>query len=91
GAMAGLSVSNLFASSRGTTMSFNTPDSSVASRTNHKHPAAQCRLDTYYQGALCKVIVNDEVSQSDESQGVCYRKSGDESGLRPLCWFKPKA
>jgi hypothetical protein len=92
GAMAGLSVSKLFSNLRRIEdPQFITPDSTSVSRTNHSHPAPQCRLDTYYQGALCTVNHNDEVSQTDESTSVCYRKSGDTDGVRPLCWFKPKA
>lgn len=92
GGMAGLSVSKLFSSLRRMEdPQFITPDSSRVSTTNDNHPQPQCRLDTYYQGALCTVDHNEEVSQRDEAQGVCYRANGDESGVRPLCWFKPKA
>jgi len=33
---------------------FETPDTSVVTRTDTAHPAGQCRLDTYWNGALCK-------------------------------------
>jgi hypothetical protein len=89
--MAGVSVSNLFAALRSSTpASFNTPDSSEVSRTNDSHPAYQCRLDTYLQGSLCDVGMNEEVDQKDEVKGTCHKELGHSIGLRPLCWFKPK-
>lgn len=91
GAMAGLSVSKLFQDLRNQTTSpdFNTPDDNVVSRTNDAHPATQCRLDTYFQGALCTIDELTDVDQDDATVGVCNRSSGDTHGVRPLCWFKP--
>lgn len=93
GAMAGLSVSKLFQDLRSqtTTPDFNTPDSNVVRKTDHNHPDTQCRLDTYYSGALCHVSDLQDVDQEDATIGVCNRALGDESGVRPLCWFKPEA
>lgn len=89
--MAGMSVSKFFASMRNSSApSFETPDTNVVSNTNDAHPAYQCRLDTYFQGALCDVSMNEDVSQKDEVQGTCHRTLGHDIGLRPLCWFKPK-
>jgi hypothetical protein len=91
GAMAGASVSNLFADMRSQPQGrFDTPDTSVVRKTDNSHPAHQCRLDTYFQGALCEKGMNEDVSQKDEVQGTCHGKTGYKSGLRPLCWFKPK-
>lgn len=88
--MAGKSVSDLFSAlSRLPETKFETPDSSVVSKTNDNHPKAQCRLDTYYQGSLCDVNMNEDVSQSEEVQGTCHGSLGHKTGLRPLCWFKP--
>jgi hypothetical protein len=70
-------------------VSFKTPDTSVVSRTNHKHPAGQCRLDTYFAGALCTKDIHDEVSNRDQTAGVCNRFEGFEDGVRSQCWFKP--
>jgi len=64
---------------------FNTPDSSVVSQTNEDHPAAQCRLDTYFQSGLCTVSQNIEFSNTDWKTGACV----DGTGSRPLCWFAP--
>ncbi len=91
GSMAGLSTAKLFqALSRQTTApDFTTPDPKEVSRTDHNHPKTQCRLDTYFQGALCTIDEMVDVDQDDEAVGVCYRASGDTIGVRPLCWFKP--
>jgi hypothetical protein len=92
GAMAGQSVGNLFAAlEKSPQPKFDTPDSKVISKTNDAHPASQCRLDTYFQGALCDVSFNEDVSQSDEVKGTCHPSLGMKVGNRPLCWFKPKA
>lgn len=87
--MAGDSVSKLFAALREREPgSFDTPDPKVVSRTDDNHPAHQCRLDTYFQGALCNISFNEAVSQSDEVEGTCHASLGHTNGLRPLCWFK---
>lgn len=88
--MAGKSVSDLFSAlGKLPETKFETPDTVVASRTNDNHPKAQCRLDTYYQGSLCDISMNEDVSQSDEVKGTCHRSLGHTMGTRPLCWFKP--
>ena len=88
--MAGASVSNLFSVlGKLPVAQFNTPDSKVVSTTDHNHPKAQCRLDTYFQGSLCDISMNEDVSQSDEVKGTCHPSLGYKKGLRPLCWFKP--
>lgn len=90
--MAGKSVAALFAALRSKPEAkFETPDSNVVSRTDDSHPAHQCRLDTYLQGALCDVSFNEDVSQRDEVKGTCHRSLGYTRGIRPLCWFKPKS
>lgn len=93
GAMAGLSVAKLFQALRRQAESpeFNRPDSARVPRTVDHHPATQCRLDTYYAGALCDVLDADDVDQSDEKVGVCNRRDSRQIGARPFCWFAPKA
>lgn len=92
GGMAGVSVANLFAAMRNQPeASFTTPDRSVVTKTNDAHPAFQCRLDTYFQGALCEKSFTEDVSQKDEVQGTCHGSTGYTIGVRPLCWFKPKS
>lgn len=80
-------------------VAFNTPDTSVVSRTNNQHPAAQCRLDSYVAGALCgaskwnydlipgKGMVN---RNSIDAQNEAFAHSCVEGpGARPRCWFAP--
>ncbi len=90
GAMAGMSTAKLFQHLRRSDVEpkFDTKDANVVSKTDHNHPATQCRLDTYYAGALCDISDMVDVDQEDESIGVCYENSGDTVGVRPKCWFK---
>lgn len=89
-AMAGKSVSDLFSVlGKLPATDFKTPDTNVVSRTDDNHPKAQCRLDTYFQGALCDINMNEDVSQSDEVKATCHPSLGFKVGTRPLCWFKP--
>jgi hypothetical protein len=89
--MAGLSVAKLFQALRKETVApdFKTPDALVVPRMKDEHPATQCRLDTYFQGALCQMDDATDVSQTDEKVGTCHPSNGDTLGNRPLCWFKP--
>lgn len=93
GAMAGEALAKLLNSLRtgSQPVAFTTPDRSVASSTNHNHPAAQCRLDTYFAGAVCDKDVSLEPDAGDASAGYCMRTDGYQDGVRPLCWFKPSA
>ncbi len=90
GGMAGKSVAGLFAALRKIPEAqFDTPDTKVVTRTDDNHPQPQCRLDTYFQGAICDAAVNEDVSNTDENKGVCSLSNGHKIGNRPLCWFKP--
>jgi len=88
--MAGDSVAKLFASfGYEKPAKFETPDPKVVKKTDHNHPATQCRLDTYFQGALCEISYDDNVAEDNEVTGTCHGSTGHKIGLRPLCWFKP--
>jgi hypothetical protein len=88
--MAGKSVSDLFSAlGKLPETKFETPDAKVVGKTDDNHPKSQCRLDTYYQGSLCDVNMNEDVSQKEEVQGTCHGSLGHKVGTRPLCWFKP--
>lgn len=90
--MAGQSLAMVLGSLNGNTnVSFDTPDSKVVTSTNHNHPAAQCRLDTYFQGMLCDKSHNEDVSAVDAITGTCVKADGYANGVRPLCWYKPGA
>lgn len=91
GGMAGDSVAKLFAalSWQMKPAKFDTPDPKQVASTSDSHPATQCRLDTYFQGALCEKSFNEEIGQTDEVTGSCHGSTGQKIGLRPRCWFKP--
>lgn len=67
---------------------FDTPDSKVVATTLLGHPTPQCRLDTYFQAALCSI--DDRLEHDDENPqvGVCPQTAS--VGFRPLCWFHPR-
>lgn len=103
-ANAGLSLSTLFAGG-GKGVAFDTPDRTVVPRTNNAHPAAQCRLDTYFSAALCSTKTFDlnvipgkgnpagQASAEAEKHAAmysCTRSNKESMGVRPECWFKPQ-
>ncbi|MFL5783473.1 MAG: hypothetical protein ACJ76H_02615 [Bacteriovoracaceae bacterium] len=69
---------------------FQTPDKSKVKKTNEGYPSAQCRLDTFFQGALCDQPVSESVSDVDPAKGTCHEKNHSLIGLRPKCWFKSR-
>ena len=91
GGMAGMSVAKLFQSlyKEPNAPKFETPSVRVVLKTDDNHPATQCRLDTYFQGSLCEKSLNEDVDAKSEVTGTCHASTGQTSGLRPLCWFKP--
>jgi len=89
--IAGLSVTGLLAelSQDQTPAHFSTPDPAVVKKTNDDHPAPQCRLDTYFQGALCNKSYTVDMNKSDPAIGACVLSQNYTTGIRPLCWYKP--
>jgi hypothetical protein len=89
--LAGSSIAKLFQALRGQEVApaFNTPDVSVVEKTYDGHPGTQCRLDTYFQGALCTKPVSEDVSQTSPAPGACTASQGFTQGLRPVCWYHP--
>jgi Peptidase family M48 len=94
--VAGKSLGDLLAALNNQTVSFETPDTTVVTTTNHKHPAAQCRLDTYVASAMCgnekwdyKLIPGKSLNhESLEAQEEAFAHSCTEGdGARPSCWF----
>jgi hypothetical protein len=87
--MAALPLAKLLADLRSDSEpSFAKPDQSQVKRTFENHPAAQCRLDTYFKGSLCAVAVNQNRSDRDPFVGACKYEQQPE-GARPRCWFAP--
>lgn len=72
-----------------TAPSFSTPDTTSVSSTNDQHPAAQCRLDTYFNGSICGMAATDDFGPKDAATGACAEEKHDKYGFRPRCWFKP--
>ena len=68
--------------------SFATPDKAVVTVMDDDHPATQCRMDTYFNGAICHVDKSVGNSKTDYKEGACVQ-GVDTNGWRPLCWFKP--
>lgn len=90
-ALAGESLARLLGKLRGNPeVRFGEPSSEVVETTDHNHPQAQCRLDTYLQGSLCDKDYSLFPDDEDAAIGFCTSKDNYEVGLRPLCWFQPK-
>lgn len=63
------------------TISFDRPSLNSVTSTDHDYPKVQCRLDTFFAGALC-----DKSPHQDE---ICTRRDGYLLGVRPKCWYFP--
>ncbi len=79
-----------------------TPSTDTVTKTNDRHPEAQCRLDTYIAGAICtkkfdldlipginsvNEAENSIDSEKSSNKVLCNQKDGDAQGSRPKCWF----
>jgi hypothetical protein len=62
-------------------ISIATPDRTIVTSTNLSYPKYQCRLDTYFRGAVC----NKHFSEKE----YCLRINGEINGARPRCWYRP--
>jgi subtilisin-like proprotein convertase family protein len=104
-ASAGESLATMLSALRnGEAPKFETPDPKEVDVTSIEHPAAQCRLDTYLQGALCtqsfdeKIIPGRANRYGQNSKQVellsqassCHAAAGFAFGTRPRCWFAPR-
>lgn len=89
GSMAAKVVAEIVAKISGKAVpKFETPDLTKVRVTNPNHSTLQCRLDTFFAGAICNAHVDDNVSPHDVVTGTCHRSLGHTVGLRPACWFK---
>jgi hypothetical protein len=100
--MAGLSLGTLL--NNGVIPKFDKPDLKIVTMTNDAHPKGQCRLDTYFNGALCGTSFDMDVipakghvkgQNSKEAEIVaskysCGKTSRESIGARPACWFFSK-
>jgi hypothetical protein len=102
-AAAGKSLATLLSAlGGGAVPSFDTPDQKVVSQTDTDHPEGQCRLDTYFAGALCtKTFDLHEIpgkvggvgqstvaAEMAAAKVTCFQEDGFKAGYRPACWFK---
>lgn len=88
--MAGQSSAELMRALAGSgPINVNTPDPTLVSSTYDMHPAAQCRLDTYFSGAICQVGQTEPLSEFDPTVGTCSIEKNFKVGVRPQCWYKP--
>ncbi len=91
GSMAGWSVSSLFlAFKKGGKIDLATPDPKEVRKTFNSHPQPQCRLDTYFAGAICTVGLDQAVDQKNFKSGTCWDAKVTAKGIRPRCWHQPK-
>ncbi len=103
-AAGGMSLASLLAALGGEPVpQFEKPDQTKVPNTNTAHPRGQCRLDTYFQGALCtkkwdltvipaKGFPGGQTSAAAEVEAMkysCFTKENFKLGARPLCWFMP--
>jgi hypothetical protein len=104
-AAAGESLGGLLAALKKSPMpSYETPDQKRVFFTNHSHPDAQCRMDTYLAGAVCPAGFPDELIPARGHRGGQWTRSAEVEALkyscspvdalafaqRPRCWFGPK-
>ncbi len=78
--MGGISLSNLLASLGGERADIERKDPKRVPRTQDSHPAAQCRLDTYVAGSLCKNSWEDRTIPMSEGESTSCEN-------RPTCWY----
>ena len=89
-AMAGKSLADTLADlGKAPTTDFSKPDTKVVVKTDDAHPAAQCRLDTYFAGSLCTVDKDIAVDDADATKGTCASENKAKEAFRPMCWYKP--
>jgi hypothetical protein len=84
--------------------SFDRTDRTQTSNTDGEHPRAQCRLDTYFAGAVCRVefgpspggkVIPGTFGHIPENSARARAEAFSRScapgrpGARPLCWFSP--
>lgn len=88
--MAGKSVAKLLGQfDANKNIDFTTPDQTVVTKMFDKHSNGQCRLDTYFNGALCDKSFTENFSEKNTIDGACIKRDGYTLGMRPLCWYKP--
>jgi hypothetical protein len=70
---------------RGRKPNINNRDNTHVTRTLIKHPNAQCRLDTFFEGSLC----SDYYQSNGQNNPNCPDTRIKYRGSRPSCWYSP--
>ncbi len=85
--VAGLQISSVFASLKEGVQipDLLSSDKSIVEKTLTKHPAPQCRLDTFVMGANCDARWDEPFNDLDPKAGACLFAN---KNARPLCWYK---
>lgn len=89
--LGGLSLARVLGSLKSAnwkTITFASTDKTQVQQTFLSHPEAQCRLDTYFAGALCGMSQDSQFSGTDHRAGACTPQRFQKTGSRPACWFK---
>lgn len=86
--MAALALAKVLGEGQSVQFKLDTPDPKQVNTTYSGHPDGQCRLDTLFQAALCRIPFGTDLSDSDYQQGSCYTPTHTKGG-RSRCWFKP--
>jgi len=68
---------------------FETPDPRRVGSSISGYPSVQCRLDTFFQAALCTANKDEKLDDQFKNKGLCSRKENFSSGNRPRCWYLP--
>ncbi len=67
-------------------------DPAVVRNTKYNHPKAQCRLDTFLNGANCDRDLSTPFDDIDPRVGACIfntDKEDSKESARPHCWYRP--
>ncbi len=80
-------IANILVPGSEKNISLMTPADELTFVTNLRHPSAQCRVDTKFQGALCNVSPLISLDDEDETIGSCNVSDFSILGKRPACWF----
>lgn len=78
--MGGVSLANLLGALGGEKADIERKDTRKVPRTQDSHPIAQCRLDTYIAGSLCKNSWEDRIIPMSEIESLSCNN-------RPTCWY----
>lgn len=70
-------------------LDFDTPNTNQTDKSIDDHPESQCRLDTYFQAALCNKPISVPTSSQSTLKGFCTEELGYKIGVRPRCWYAP--